>query len=135
RQTGSYSIFYDLIPKTLPDALHKYAEALEENGRLTEKINSLTDQIESDAPKVEAFNSFIESHAWQTIAEAAKSLNDGRNRIYQLLREEGILIKNGMDKNLPLQKYIERGYFSVKEYTFWKDGQWMTRCRTLVSPT
>ncbi|MBC9785845.1 Bro-N domain-containing protein, partial [Heliobacterium chlorum] len=25
RQTGSYSIFYDLIPKTLPDALHKYA--------------------------------------------------------------------------------------------------------------
>ncbi|MBC9786446.1 phage antirepressor KilAC domain-containing protein [Heliobacterium chlorum] len=135
RQTGSYSIFYDLIPKTLPEALHKYAEALEENGRLTEKINTLTDQIETDAPKVEAFNNFIESHAWQTVAEVAKSLNDGRNRIYQILREDGILIKSGMDKNLPLQKYIERGYFSVKEYTFWKDGQLMTRSRTLVSPT
>ncbi|MBC9786511.1 phage antirepressor KilAC domain-containing protein [Heliobacterium chlorum] len=126
-QTSEATFEGRIIPKNYMEALDALVQ--------TEKMRlELVAKVEANAPKVEAFDTFIESHAWQTIAEVAKSLNDGRNRVYQILREEGILIKNGFDKNLPLQKYIDCGYFAVKEYTFWNNGQLMTKCRTLVSP-
>ncbi|MTV50771.1 phage antirepressor Ant [Heliobacillus mobilis] len=135
RQTGSYSVTNEERPtfegRLIPQ---NYVEALDALVQ-TEKMRlELVAKVETDAPKVDAFNAFIESRGWQTMSEVAKSMEEGRNNTYAALREEGILIKSGMDKNLPLQKYIERGYFMVKEYTFWKDGQLMTRSRTLVSP-
>ncbi|WP_170291985.1 phage antirepressor KilAC domain-containing protein [Heliobacterium mobile] len=116
-----------IIPKNYIEALDALVQ--------TEKMRlELVAKVEADAPKVEAFDIFIESHGWQTMSEVAKSMDEGRNGTYEALREEGILIKSGMDKNLPLQKYIESGHFMVKEYTFFANGQWMTKGRTLVSP-
>ncbi|MDR3057884.1 MAG: phage antirepressor KilAC domain-containing protein [Prevotella sp.] len=46
------------------------------------------------------------------IGEAAKilKLSYGRNTLFGYLRELGIMMKN---KNIPLQKYIDKGYFQV----------------------
>jgi phage antirepressor YoqD-like protein len=46
------------------------------------------------------------------IGETAKilKLSYGRNTLFGYLRELGIMMKN---KNIPLQKYIDRGYFQV----------------------
>ncbi|MBC9786577.1 phage antirepressor KilAC domain-containing protein [Heliobacterium chlorum] len=116
-----------LIPQNYVEALDALVQ--------TEKMRlELVAKVEADAPKVEAFDTFIESHGWQTMSEVAKSMDEGRNLTYEALRNEGILIKSGMDKNLPLQKYIESGYFSVKEYSFFANGLWHTKSRTLVSP-
>ncbi|MBC9786741.1 phage antirepressor KilAC domain-containing protein, partial [Heliobacterium chlorum] len=135
RQTGSYSIQNEERPRFEGRLLpQNYAEALDALVQ-TEKMRlELVTKVEKDAPKVEAFDTFIDSLGWQTVSEVAKSMERGRNGTYEILRDAGILIKSGMDKNLPLQKYVERGYFAVKEYTFFANGQWMTRSRTLVSP-
>ncbi|MBC8632082.1 phage antirepressor KilAC domain-containing protein [[Eubacterium] tenue] len=43
------------------------------------------------------------------------NINIGRNRLFFWFRENGYLIKNEIDKNLPKQKYIDSGYFKVIE--------------------
>lgn len=43
-----------------------------------------------------------------------KNIPIGRNRLFRWLRENGIL----MSGNLPYQKFINRGYFEVKESVF-----------------
>ncbi|MZP28673.1 phage antirepressor Ant [Heliobacterium undosum] len=136
RQTGSYTIHKEKRPdfegRILPT---NYMEALDALVQ-TEKMRLvLVAKVEADAPKVAAFDTFIDSHGWQTMSEVAKAMDDGRNNTYATLRENGILIKNGMDKNLPIQKYVDSGHFAVKEITFKNPyGQLMSRSRTLVSP-
>ena len=53
------------------------------------------------------------------MGKLAKLLNDehikiGRNKLFQWLREQKILMKS----NIPYQRYIDSGYFQVKESTF-----------------
>lgn len=47
--------------------------------------------------------------------EAAKVLNlgFGRNTLFRILREEGILRSREFVRNQPFQEYIDRGYFRV----------------------
>lgn len=47
--------------------------------------------------------------------EVAKVLNlgFGRNTLFRILREEGILRSGEFVRNQPFQKYIDRGYFKV----------------------
>ena len=41
-------------------------------------------------------------------------INIGRNRLFQWLRQKEILMSN----NIPYQRYINAGYFEVKESTY-----------------
>ena len=55
-----------------------------------------------------------------TVGQFAKVLNNnniniGRNRLFSLLRENGYLIKNGKEKNMPKQVYLNQGLFKVAE--------------------
>jgi anti-repressor protein len=61
-----------------------------------------------------------ETKGFISIGTFAKVLSNnnihiGRNRLYFWFRENGYFIKNGIDKNLPKQQYIDRGYFKVIE--------------------
>lgn len=47
-------------------------------------------------------------------ADTAKILGTGRNKLCKQLREKGVLMKN----NLPKQKYICKGIFTVSHRTF-----------------
>ena len=42
----------------------------------------------------------------------------GQNRLFKWLRENGFLVKNGADKNMPTQKAMDLGLFQVKEGTY-----------------
>ena len=101
RQTGSYIAgqimpqFY--IPQTLPEALRLAADLAEQNARLL--------------PKAEMHDMFLSADNVQPMGVVAKTLGTGRNRLFDFLREHGIL----MAGNVPRQEYIERGYFRVKE--------------------
>lgn len=47
----------------------------------------------------------------------------GQNRLYEWLRDNGYLIKDGRNKNVAIQRYIESGLFELKEnVTFDNDG-------------
>ena len=41
----------------------------------------------------------------------------GQNRLFEMMRNEGYLIKDGRDRNNPTQKAMELGLFKVKERT------------------
>ena len=59
----------------------------------------------------------------------AENIPVGRNKLYGWLKGKGVLMAN----NLPYQRYIDRGYFAVKESVFEVDGMKKTYQQTLVT--
>lgn len=82
-------------------------------------INQLNERIRHDQPLVEFANqvagteNVIDMNAMAKLA-VEENIPIGRNRLFRWLRENGIL----MSDNLPYQKFIDRGYFAVKESVF-----------------
>lgn len=114
RKTGGYVNNEDLFVETyLPFA----DEPVKNLFRLQMKvINQLNDRIRHDEPLVEFANqvaeseNFIDMNAMAKLAFAA-DIRIGRNCLFRWLRNKGIL----MSDNIPYQKYIDGGYFVVKE--------------------
>ncbi|PAE90909.1 phage antirepressor KilAC domain-containing protein [Shouchella clausii] len=112
RKTGSYSL---QVPQTFSEALMLAAE--------------LQKKIEEDQPKVEAHDRFISGSNHQKMADVAKVLGFGRNTLFKMLREAKILMAN----NTPYQRYIDQGYFVVKETPITMGGQTINRPQTYVT--
>ena len=67
--------------------------------------------------KIDFYDRVTETDNWMEMAEVAKVLNYsgfGRNKIFQHLREIGVLRYN----NQPYQDYVERGYFKQIEQEY-----------------
>lgn len=117
RKHGAY-MTNDVIERTLtdPDYLIQLATALKEErqARLVAE-----QKIEEQRPLVEFADKVSNSSNLIDMGKMAKLLKDeniniGRNRLFEWLRKKDILMKN----NIPYQRYIEGGYFQVKESTF-----------------
>ena len=96
-----------------PENAIKIFEALRDE---REKNKQLSEKIALDAPKVHFADTVAESNDLIKIRDMAKLLcengvNIGERRLYALLREEKVLMKD----NTPYQQFIDRGYFKVKE--------------------
>ncbi|MGS4345136.1 Rha family transcriptional regulator [Myroides odoratus] len=67
-------------------------------------------------PRDEYINKVFSSDGLLTMSEAAKSLglDIGRNLLYNVLRDRGILFKSSKE---PKQDYVNRGYFALKQTT------------------
>lgn len=68
----------------------------------------LIDKIESDEPKVNGYDIFINTDGLMSLGEFAKSIGYGRNKFIELLKENKILMEN----RLPYQKFMK--YFNIK---------------------
>ncbi|MGN7284304.1 BRO family protein [Shouchella rhizosphaerae] len=112
RKTGSFSL---QVPQTFSEALMLAA--------------NLQKKIEEDQPKVEAHDRFISGSNHQKMADVAKVLGFGRNTLFKMLREAKILMAN----NTPYQRYIDQGYFVVKETPVTMGGQTINRPQTYVT--
>lgn len=82
-------------------------------------IENLKLTIEEQRPLVEFANKVSNSSNLIDMGKMAKLLKDeniniGRNRLFEWLRKKDILMRN----NIPYQRYIDGGYFQVKESTF-----------------
>ena len=82
-------------------------------------IENLKLTIEEQKPLVEFANKVSNSSNLIDMGKMAKLLKDeniniGRNRVFEWLRKKDILMRN----NIPYQRYIDGGYFQVKESTF-----------------
>ncbi|MCQ2052941.1 MAG: phage antirepressor KilAC domain-containing protein [archaeon] len=113
------------IAKTELEIIQNYKKATEEyieylnvkNSELIAEKNVLSMKIEEDAPKVEFFNQVTDSSDCVDMGTVAKVLNFkniGRTKLFEILRNNGIL----MSDNRPYQKYIDAGYFRVIESKF-----------------
>ena len=84
---------------------------VEKIGKLQSQLESQKQVIEDQRPMVESFETFIESDGLSDMSQTAKLLGTGRTRLFNLLRENKIL----MDNNIPYQNHIESGHFEVKK--------------------
>ena len=97
-------------------------------------IRRLNERIRHDQPLVEFANqvantdNLIDMNAMAKLA-VEEDIPIGRNRLFRWLRENEIL----MSGNLPYQKYIDRGYFAVKESVFEMDSMCRTYQQTFVT--
>lgn len=97
-------------------------------------INQLNERIRHDQPLVEFANqvsnteNLIDMNAMAKLA-VEENIPIGRNRLFRWLRENEIL----MSGNLPYQKYIDRGYFAVKESVFETGSMTKTYQQTFVT--
>lgn len=97
-------------------------------------INQLNERIRHDQPLVEFANQVSNTENLIDINAMAKlaieeNIPIGRNRLFRWLRENEIL----MSDNLPYQKFIDRGYFAVKESVFETGSMTKTYQQTFVT--
>jgi len=116
RKTGSYSIGQYQIPKTYPEALRLAADLAEENERLR--------------PKAEAHDVFLMGVNSQAMDKVSKSLNGiGRNKLFAFLKANKILRYD----NTPYQKYIDAGYFKIRQTSTTRGDKVFNVSQTLVT--
>lgn len=123
RKTGSYSL-QQRVPQTFAEALRLAADLQEQNER---QQALLTEQ----APKVEFYDDVVESEDALYMSAVAKTLNMGigRNSIFRILRENGILRNN----NEPYQEYVDKGWFRCIESKYSKpNGKVCVNITTVV---
>lgn len=103
RKTGSYSN----VPQSFAEALQLAADQAK--------------QLEQQKPKVLFADSVSSSKTNILIGELSKLLKQngkdiGQNRLFSYLRDNGYLIsRKGTDYNMPTQKSMNLGLFSIKE--------------------
>ena len=127
RKTGSYQAA-PALPQDYKSALRALLGEVEQRERLTAQVQVLTPKAEF----ADTVSRGINSH---TVAEAAKVLGWGEIRLFNWLRQYGYLMTQGTDRNLPYQKWLEAGLFTVTELTYKhrKSGEDMLYSRTLIT--
>lgn len=120
RKTGGYFA----TPKTYVEALRALADAEEEKERLALENEEMK-------PKAEFYDDVTGSSDTIEIGEVAKVLNCGigRNKLFDFLRKEKVLMKN----NIPKQHFVDEGYFRVIETKYTKpNGDVSINLKTVV---
>lgn len=112
------------LPQTYKEALISLLEQIEENEKLQQKI-------EEDRPKVALYETAMSAKNNYTMEKVAKTLGYGRNKLFAFLREQRIIRPN----NLPYQRYLDAGYFAVRQYTVTHFTSGLeNKTQTLVTP-
>jgi len=131
RKNGAY-MTEEVIEKTLtdPDFIIQLATQLkEERIKRIASENKIKKQellIAEQKPKVEMADRLFICDAEVNIGEVAKLFNEkirkgksiGRTKLFDILRDEEVLMVYGSEKNNPRQKYIDNGCFVLKTSTF-----------------
>lgn len=107
------------LPQSFSESLYMLAAEVAEKERIAAENERLAIQTaeqqkrlrEQEAP-VAIYNLAISAHNTMSMQEVAKALNTGRTRLYNILREEGIIMKNS---TMPYQRFLDAGYFKVTE--------------------
>jgi prophage antirepressor-like protein len=118
RKHGLYAT-PDTVEKMLqdPDTLIKALTALKEERKQKELLR---EKVEQDKPKVKFAEAITKTDTTIYIGELAKILKGngidiGQNRLFEWLRQNGFLVKNGLDRNMPTQYAMDLGLFRITE--------------------
>lgn len=98
---------HQILQKQLDDAINR--------------VSLLESKVEADRPKVLFADAVSASDSTILVGELAKLLSQhgvktGQRRLFQWMRDNGYLIRReGTDYNMPTQRAMELGLFSIKE--------------------
>lgn len=126
RRTGKYAgveqIEYQ-IPQT-------YAAALELAWLQAKQLEENEARLIEQAPKVQAYEAFMDADGYYSMEQAAKVIGIGRNTLFRRLREDGVILHGG---RTPTQRHAHRFKVVVSTYTT-PDGEEHTSHTTKVRP-
>lgn len=107
------------LPQSYPEALRALAESEEqkqkiitENEFLAIKTAEQEQKLKEQETPVAIYHLAISAQNTMSMNEVAKALGTGRTRLFRFLREEGVIMK---DRPIPYQRFIDAGYFTVRE--------------------
>lgn len=120
RKTGGYvndtaQFVESYFGQLEPNQKHALTMMFDESKRMSA-------QLKEQAPKVLFANAVETAHNSILIGDLAKIIRQngvdiGQKRLFEWLRQNGYLIKDGQSKNMPTQKAMEMSLFEVKEST------------------
>lgn len=114
-------------PQTYTEAVRDLLATLEERDTLALEVIELK-------PKALIADTIADSTGNHSMAEAAKMLGTGQNRLFKKLRGLQILIDRGINRNTPYQKFVDAGYFTVIVTTHWEGDIEIAKPTTRVTP-
>lgn len=97
-------------------------------------IAELDAKVEADAPKVAAYERFMDDDGLYSVGAVAKILGWGQNKLFRELRNRGVLIAEGHMRNTPYQVYSRHFDVQIHEYQR-PDGTWKYWYVTKVRPS
>ena len=94
-----------------------------ENGKLVKEVGKLEEEVERLTRELKLYHTFINCEDTITMGDAAKILsfkNVGRNKLFQILRDEGVIFLDTDGRNKPYSRYTSAkfGYFKMTEYEY-----------------
>lgn len=125
RKHGAY-MTPDTLEKTISDPdfliglLNNLKEEKNKRVQAEQERQQAIAQIKADQPYTSFGKIVSNSTGSISVGAFAKMMFDkhglkiGRNKMFEWLRENGYLIKNGRERNNPKQAYIQQGLFEVK---------------------
>ncbi|WP_447789458.1 phage antirepressor KilAC domain-containing protein [Pseudomonas farris] len=99
----------------LTDNVKKVVALEADNTELSHENLMLEQKVAADAPKTAFFDAVTVTHETYSVAEAAKLIGTGQNRLMAFLRQRRWVT---IRKNEPMQGPIESGYLTAKLSTF-----------------
>lgn len=99
------------------DEAEKARTAGEQIARLANLALAQERVINVARPAMEFAHAVTNSKDTLSISEFAKLMGTGQQRMFELLRSQGVLGIKGVNHNIPYQKYIDEGYFRVNQTT------------------
>lgn len=117
QETGSYSLAKPepaatALPQSYADALRELASTVEAKELATARAEQAEAQVAVAAPKVEAFDAFMDADGTYSMAAGARMLGMSRPELFKRLRAEAIFQKG---ENLPYRPYDK--YFFMRPGT------------------
>lgn len=102
------------------------------------RVLQLQARIEEDAPATQLGYAVTAADDSILVREMAKILRQngydtGEQRFFETLRREGFLIKSGSDRNMPTQRALEMGLFTIKENVHVTPSSSFTTRTTMVT--
>ncbi|MDU5415554.1 MAG: phage antirepressor KilAC domain-containing protein [Cutibacterium avidum] len=114
-----------------PDVIIELAQAVKREKAARLAMESLVHELE---PKADMYDRFLGADGTYSIGNVAKMVGLSQNKLFDRLRNSGVLIAKGAMRNTPYQRYMH--HFSVHPYDFERsDGTRGTSYTTRVQPS
>lgn len=104
-----------IMARALKVADKQITDLKSKNEKLLEENIQLAENVERSRPLVEFSKTVSGSSDSIHIGNFAKLIGVGQNTMFGWLRQNGFLGKNGSSYNMPVQKYLNMGIFTLKE--------------------
>lgn len=118
RRAAVIDRWFQLESNQVPVLPASFADALQLAADQARQIEQQQQQIAIAAPKVDFAERIAKIDQGIKLGEYAKTVNLGPKKIFALLRDMKILISGCQGYNLPMQQYIDSGYFVVRQTTY-----------------